>query len=192
MTLRCNRRSLPHPPDAVPPAPAARYYALRAQKGVTPFGVTKALRPSDAVSLCLRHRTASPLRGDKKERPRGRSFYDRDYKPGSVIDSHLSSRAVANAVKPPSRRQPGKPSLLCGVAPDRVYSNGHFHAPLGELLPRLSTLTDGRRPSAVYLCCTFPQIALGGRYPLSLPCGARTFLMHGLSALCPRLSVPVA
>ena len=30
----------------------------------------------------------------------------------------------------------------------------------GELLPRLSTLTDC---SAVYLCCTFPKVTLGGR-----------------------------
>ena len=30
----------------------------------------------------------------------------------------------------------------------------------GELLPRLSTLTDF---SAVYLCCTFPKVTLGGR-----------------------------
>ena len=36
--------------------------------------------------------------------------------------------------------------------------------------------------SAVYLCCTFPEVAFGGRYPLSLPCGARTFLTTGLSA----------
>ena len=35
---------------------------------------------------------------------------------------------------------------------------------------------------AVYLCCTFPEVAFGGRYPLSLPCGARTFLISGLSA----------
>ena len=28
-----------------------------------------------------------------------------------------------------------------GVAPNRVYSDGYFHAPSGELLPRLSTLT---------------------------------------------------
>ena len=54
-------------------------------------------------------------------------------------------------------------------------------------LPRCA----GRRCGAVYLCCTFPQIALGGRCPLSLPCGARTFLMRGLSALRPRLSGPV-
>ena len=54
--------------------------------------------------------------------------------------------------------------------------------PMGELLPRLSTLTP---KGAVYLCCTFPEVAFGGRYPLSLPCGARTFLMNRLSP-CPR------
>ena len=57
-----------------------------------------------------------------------------------------------------------------------------LHA-MGELLPRLSTLTD--RPqsgrSAVYLCCTCPRVTPGGRYPLSLPYGARTFLTHRLS-----------
>ena len=110
-------------------------------------------------------------------------LHDRDYKPGSVIDSHLSRHTVAGMLQPPSRKQPGKPCFLCGVAPDRVYSNGHFYAPLGELLPRLSILTASGGPlTAVFLCCTFPQIALGGRYPLSLPCGARTFLTAGLSA----------
>ena len=34
---------------------------------------------------------------------------------------------------------------------------------------------------AVYLCCTFPEVAFGGRYPLSMPYGARTFLTHRLS-----------
>ena len=69
-----------------------------------------------------------------------RRFYDRVYKPGSVIDSHLSRRTVAGALQPPSRKQPGKPCFLCGVAPDRVYSNGRFRTPLGALLPHLSTL----------------------------------------------------
>ena len=41
--------------------------------------------------------------------------------------------------------------------------------------------------TAVYLCCTFPVVAYGGRYPLSLPCGARTFLTRGLSAHLARL-----
>ena len=75
--------------------------------------------------------------------------------------------------------------------------------PMGELLPRLSTLTGtadtprgihcqivggpsmgaaARSNAAVYFCCTFPEVAFGGRYPLSLPCGARTFLTADLSA----------
>ena len=46
--------------------------------------------------------------------------------------------------------------------------------------------------TAVYLCCTFPEVAFGGRYPLSLPCGARTFLTGGLSTVprgCPTCSL---
>ena len=45
---------------------------------------------------------------------------------------------------------------------------------MGELLPRLSILTAF---AAVYFCCTFPEVTFGGRYPLSLPYEARTFLM---------------
>ena len=56
----------------------------------------------------------------------------------------------------------------------------------GELLPRLSTLTV--QSTAVYLCCTFPRVAPGGCYPLSLPCGARTFLIDGPFAPPTRLS----
>ena len=50
-----------------------------------------------------------------------------------------------------------------------------------ELLPHFSTLTGRHRLPAVYLCCTCPRVTPGGRYPLSLPCGARTFLMCRLS-----------
>ena len=41
---------------------------------------------------------------------------------------------------------------------------------------------------AVYLCCTFPRVAPGGCYPLSLPYGARTFLIDGPFAPPTRLS----
>ena len=68
---------------------------------------------------------------------------DLTYKPGSVIDSHLSRRIVANTLQPPKRKQPGKPCFHCGVAPDRVYRAARFHTAAGELLPRLSTLTLG-------------------------------------------------
>ena len=62
-------------------------------------------------------------------------------------------------------------------------------AQLGDIV--FSRSTD-IKDEAVYFCCTFPQIALGGRYPLSLPCGARTFLMMRPLGRTPRLSVPVA
>ena len=86
-----------------------------------------------------------PAGSPKKTPPlfSGGVFHDRVCKPGSVIDSHLSRRTVAGALQPPSRKQPGKPCFLCGVAPDRVYSNGRFHTPLGALLPHLSTLAGG-------------------------------------------------
>ena len=58
--------------------------------------------------------------------------------------------------------------------------------PAGELLPHLSTLT--RTSRAVSLCCTCPEVAFGGRYPLFLPCGARTFLTHGPLGPYARLS----
>ena len=102
-------------------------------------------------------------------------------KPGSVFDSHLSKRAVAGALQPP-RERTGRP-----IAPIAVLLRIEFTAsdtlePMGELLPRLSTLTSSTQSRrAVYLCCTFPEVAFGGRYPLSLPCGARTFLTHRLS-----------
>ena len=166
-----------------------------------------------------------------------RGFCDRVYKPGSVIDSHLSRRIVANALQPPPRKQPGRPCFLHGVAPDRVYSNGRFHADACALTARFHPYLVGAnfisfaspqaaklihslrllcrqsgalpavfaqlgdivfsrstdiKDEAVYFCCTFPQIALGGRYPLSLPCGARTFLMMRPLGRTPRLSVPVA
>ena len=37
--------------------------------------------------------------------------------------------------------------------------------------------------TAVIFCCTFLKVALTGRYPASLLCGARTFLVRCLSAL---------
>ena len=128
-------------------------------------------------------------------------YCEQNCKPGSVFDSHLSRRAVANALQPP-RERPGQP--VCshtGVAPDRVYSDGHsravgcaltapfhpcsaspFHVITGYAADSASRRVPRREGGAVYLCCTFPEVAFGGRYPLSLPCGARTFLMTGLSA----------
>ena len=46
--------------------------------------------------------------------------------------------------------------------------------------------------AVVYFCCTFPRVAPGGCYPLSLPCGARTFLTDGPFTPPARLSSPLA
>jgi len=67
-----------------------------------------------------------------------------------------------------------------GVAPDRVYMTGQSPAGPWALTPRFHPYRDNA--AAVSLCCTFPEVAFGGRYPLSLPYGARTFLVHNLSA----------
>ena len=103
---------------------------------------------------------------------------------------HLSRRTVAGTLQPP-RERPGRP-----VAPIPVLLRIEFTATdaftrrrVSSYLafPPLPAAPQSPQP-AVYLCCTFPEVAFGGRYPLSLPCGARTFLMAGLSPLprgCP-------
>ena len=101
---------------------------------------------------------------------------DRACKPGSVVDSHLSRHTVAGMLQPPSRKRPGEPCLLCGVAPDRVYSNGRFHTPLGALLPHLSTLTS----SAQTLCrrvCRMRRTLRIALHPISGLRGG-LFLLH--------------
>ncbi len=117
----------------------------------------------------------------------------RVYKPGSVIDSHLSKPKIARGFQPPPRD--GRANLLSlhGVAPDRVYIIKPVSLQAGCALtapfhPCLRILY----PQAVYLCCTCPGVTPGGRYPLSLPCGARTFLTRIPLGIRPRLSDPVA
>ena len=83
-----------------------------------------------------------------------------------------------------------------GVAPNRVYSDGQFPA-VGCALtapfhPYWQTPASASHLPAVYLCCTFPEVAFGGRYPLSLPYGARTFLMKRPFGQTTRLSVFLA
>lgn len=48
----------------------------------------------------------------------------------------------------------------------------------GELLPHHFNLTTALPVSAECFCCTFPIVTYAGRYPASLPCGARTFLIR--------------
>ena len=83
------------------------------------------------------------------------------------MNSHLSRTHVTVCLQPPPRNGPGKPYVfLHGVAADRVYR-------VPQLPERLvsSYLAFPPLPvkPAVYLCCTFPGVASGGRYPLSCP-----------------------
>ena len=106
-------------------------------------------------------------------------------KPGSVFDSHLSKRIVAGALQPP-RERTGRP-----IAPIAVLLRIEFTAsdtlePMGELLPRLSTLTytwyrryisvalSLRSPSAAVSrysalrCSDFPHTDIGTQLPSQL------------------------
>lgn len=115
-------------------------------------------------------------------------------KPGSVSDNHLSWLPVTRKLMRPTYRAATGRRLL---RPFWSCSGWGLHEryvtiSLCELLPHNFNLTTALPVSAVCFCCTFPIVTYAGRYPASLPCGARTFLMRGLSALRPRLSDPVA
>ena len=90
------------------------------------------------------------------------------------LDGHLSGTRVAARLKPPVGTD-GPPMVPVGVAADRVYRPPML--PWGAVSSYLAFPPLLPQAAAVYLCCTIPGVAPGGRYPLSLPCAARTFLM---------------
>jgi len=86
-----------------------------------------------------------------------------------------------------SEEQAGNPIFLVTVLLRMGFAE-HPSSPSGRW-----ALTSPFHPywdtlSAVYFCCTFLEVAFTGCYPAPLPCGARTFLVRGLSALRPRPS----
>ena len=110
------------------------------------------------------------------------------YKPGSVLTAiYLAPRLPVGS----SRLLEAVGQTLrfsTALLRDRVYS-------VKPMLPwagwALTPPIHPYRKSAVSLCCPCPEVTLGGRYPLSLPCGARTFLIRCLSACvrgCPTWS----
>ena len=115
-------------------------------------------------------------------------FATRVYKPGSVLTAiYLAPQLLAGS----SRLLGTVGQTLCSstaLLRDRVYIVKPMLPWAGQAmnLPfHLSCIAVG------YLCCTCPEVTLGGRYPLSLPCGARTFLIRSLSACvrgCPTWS----
>ena len=92
-------------------------------------------------------------------------------KPGSVLSSHLSRRAVTNALKPPPKDGPGRPYVLSAVLLRIEFTASPcYQGGWGELLPRLSTLTGAYRPQPAvhqrYISVAlFLKVAFGGRVP---------------------------
>ena len=133
-------------------------------------------------------------------------------KPSSVIGGHLSRPIVTDGFKRNPESIDGPSQSLFRFLLRAGFTSRTSRQAAGELLPHLSTLTSPAQVSypslppresslipprllprsrgieAVYLCCTFPRVAPGGCYPLSLPCGARTFLTGGPFAPPARLS----
>ena len=110
------------------------------------------------------------------------------YKPGSVLTViYLVLRLLVKS----SRLLGTVGSTLCSST---ALLRIEFTAPqcshgASALLPHFFTMTG--KP-ATSLCCTCPGVTPGGRYPLSLPFGARTFLTRIPLGIRPRLSNLVA
>ena len=91
-------------------------------------------------------------------------------KPGSVVDSHSSGPHIAVRLKPPTRKLGGTRHRL----PIRCCS--------GWRLPRFTPQTLRSMDSSLWPCSS-PH---GGRgLPVTLPCGARTFLCIRYGRLIP-------
>ena len=114
-----------------------------------------------------------------KKNPPENPGEDQVCKPGSV----LTAIYLVPELLPGSSHLLGTAGqAICpthGVASDRVYILKPMSPWAGcALTAPFHPYPPGR---AVYLCCTCPGVTPGGRYPLSLPCEARTFLTRILS-----------
>ncbi len=120
-------------------------------------------------------------------------WYDRAYKPGSVLTAiYLAPQLLTGS----SHLLGTAGQAYCpthGVAPDRVYIIKPMSPWAGcALTAPFHPYSDFEEIAAVSLCCTCPGVTPGRRYLLSLPCGARTFLIWRLSASirgCPARSL---
>ena len=107
-------------------------------------------------------------------------YIGQDCKPGSVSDDHLSWPDVATRLmRPTSRTATGRrfPCPIWSCSGWGLHGRYVTIFPC-ELLPHNFNLATAWPVSAVCFCCTFPIVTYAGRYPASMPCGARTFLIH--------------
>lgn len=90
--------------------------------------------------------------------------------------SHRRCRLFQAALKGLRRTAPGFPALSAALLPVGFTQRDSSPNPRWALTPPFHLCI-----SAVLFCCTFPEVALGGRYPLPSSVGARTFLRQNLS-----------
>lgn len=89
-----------------------------------------------------------------------------NYKPGYVLDDHLSRTDVTISFKRPTRDRRATLCLLFGLASDGVYICPVCYHTGGSLLHCPSNLTTN---VAVYFCCTFLRVTSTRRYLASCP-----------------------
>ena len=100
------------------------------------------------------------------------------HKPGSVSDNHLSWLPVTRKLLRPTYRAATGRRFFCPIWSCSEWGLHEKYVTISpcELLPHNFNLTTALPVSAECFCCTFPIVTYAGRYPASLPCGARTFL----------------
>ena len=143
---------------------------------------------------CRQIAAALPIMMKKTAPPVGETAFwcRRVCKPGSVLTAiYLAPQLLTGS----SRLLGTVGQTLCSstaLLRDRVYSVKPMLPWAGWALT--PPFHHHRQKPAESLCCTCPEVTLGGRYPLSLPCGARTFLIWVLSVPirgCPTLAAEI-
>ena len=120
------------------------------------------------------------------------SFAEQACKPSSVYAAIYLRPIVAKRLLRSYLKQSGPPyTLPFDLASDGVY---RALAVAGQAVsPYLTFPPLPAHGQAVYFCCTFLRVASTGRYPASLPCEARTFLMAVMPPRgCPSYSAHLA
>ena len=87
--------------------------------------------------------------------------YERDHKPGSVLDGHLSRPYVTARLKRSRRARRAADMPPLHLAPGGVYSTGLLPGPWVSSYLAFPSLPSRR--AAVSFCCTLPGVASAGR-----------------------------
>ncbi len=86
-----------------------------------------------------------------------------DSKPSSVMGNYLSRRGIAPTLQPSFKVMCRANNPLVDVAADRVYMAGNVSTSSVSSCLAFPPLPHKQTYEAVYFCCTFPEVTLGGR-----------------------------